>query len=196
MNDKLQSFVLDELNRWEITDARYSISVREHSSEEAKAQFHREYGSSRCYDTYAMAVEALKDTIRRRREHLLTQLAQLDHNEANFETLYPEPQDISVELEGRYEELVEQLRGLVERPGDFTIGKLRVTNNYLSRPDNKLFIFDIPQWGPTPQTFSTTLCAVINRAMVEAGLEVYSEWNGHGCYSWSRRSRSALKQAA
>jgi hypothetical protein len=196
MNDKLQSFVLDELNRWETTDARYSISVREHSSEEAKAQFHREYGSSWCYDTYAMAAEALKGIIRRRRQHLLTQLAQLDHNEAHFETLYPEPQDLSVELEGRYEELVAHLRKIVAQPGDFTIDKLRVTNSYLSQPDHGLFIFEIPQWGPTPQTFSTTLCSVIDRAMAGAGLEVYSEWNGLGCYSWSRRSRSALEQAA
>ena len=196
MSLQYQTFVLDEHNRWGVNDPLFYIWVQEHESDEARVKFIQDCGRSRCFGTYADAVSALKGCLARRREHLEKQMARLDYNETHFETLYPLPQDLTAVLEGEYDKLVAGLRQLVDQPGDFQLGVLRVTNNYLSQNDSELFIFDLPQWGFTPQTFSTTMCAVIDRAMWDAGLAMYSEWNGRGCFTWSRRARKVIQNAA
>lgn len=183
-----RTFHIDSTNSWGLKDRLYRIQVIEHkdaNTMEEAVLLGRGYHQT----GYASCLTRIKATMQAEKERLLQRIQQLDYNLDNLEALYPPPSDFESALQQEYAALVKGFQNLAQEEGEFCVGPLAVTNNYLHGNNPELFVFSLPEYSACPQTFSEKMCAIIDQAMVDAGLEVYREWNGAGCFTWSRRAR-------
>ena len=184
-----QTFHLHEHGGWQENSRMYSVIAVPHPTEEARD----EALASRVYPLHVAshtdALQKMRQELEGRKERLLSELRQVEFNLSHLSALYPAPKDLLGSLREARPELLEQFRSLMAKKGRFKLGVLEVTNDYLSNSSPELFVFNLPQYGPSVQLFSEEVCEFLRAVMDEVGLYRYSEWNGPGTGTWSVRAR-------
>jgi hypothetical protein len=133
----------------------------------------------------------VRELLEARRARLLADLANIDYNIQNFETLYAEPaQTLEAFVRSNLTVLPLLFADMQANPRYERFGPFVVTNNY--RDPTGLWVFELSEYGSVVETFSAEVTAMLLQALEATGVERVSDWNGVGFFSWSVRVREPV----
>lgn len=179
------AFLVQATNALGSLECLYRIEIFEQDS---SADITEDVLATNGLSTHAQVLTVIESRLNSQRAKLLRDLESVDYNLNNLETLYELPAPLLPQLQAEYATLVQNFEHLKTNPGNFQMHELRVSNKYLSA-DSELFVMELPEYASVRQSFTPALCEHLLKAMEQAGLIRYSDWNGIGHRTWSVRAR-------
>lgn len=174
---------------------RYAITEVHHADEKARQKCLANTDVRHLhFESHAAALKRIAEWLECQRVAVMAELANIDFNTDQMNTLYPAPASLEQELRGVYDSLVAFLAQESATLQTRAFGPLTVQVRYMNTPN--LVVFSLPEYDACVRTFSVEAKTLLLQALADAGLAPFDDWNGLGCTGMSVRVTAKQPVAA
>lgn len=146
----------------------------------------------RVFDDLPAARAQVRELLIGRKRTLEVELERIDYNLEELAALYAAVDNLQTALTARYRELVDKFGRSRSWPGSFFLGDLSVSNTVHPSDAASLYEMSLLE-RPLADVFTPETCALITKAMQEAGLRPQRHWYGPGHPKWNVLAQVAKK---